>query len=48
MNEAGLNGSGAPPFLDVSVPGGRGQGITGSDPLTASGGGTAGLSLERN
>ena len=47
MNEAGLNGSGAPPFIDVSVPGGRGQGITGTDP-TASGGGTAGLSLERN
>ena len=44
MDEAGLNGSGAPPFLDVSVPGGRGQGITGTD-LTASGGGTAGLPL---
>ena len=47
MDETGLNGSGAPPFLDVSVPGGRGQGITGTD-LTASGGGTAGFSLERN
>ena len=45
MDEAGVNGSGAPPFLDVSVPGGRGQGITSTD-LTASGGGTAGLSLE--
>ena len=47
MDEAGLNGSGAPPFLDVSVPGGRGQGITGTDPA-ASGGGTAGLSLEQD
>ena len=47
MNEAGLNGSGAPPFIDAPVPGGRGQGITGTDP-TASGGGTAGLSLEQD
>lgn len=43
MNEAGLNGSVAPPpFLDASAPGGRGQDINGSD-LTASGGGTAGF-----
>ena len=38
---------GAPPFIDVSIPGGRGQGVIGTDPA-ASGGGTAGLSLERS
>ena len=37
-----FTGSGAPPFLDASGPGGRGQDITGSDPA-AGGGGTAGF-----
>ena len=36
------NGSGAPPFIDASVPGGRGQDINGSDPAAGSGG-TAGF-----
>ena len=39
------DGSGAPPFIDVSVPGGRSQDINGSDPA-AGGGGTAGFSLD--
>ena len=47
LDQAGLNGSDAPCFVDATVPGGRSQGITESD-LTARGGGTARLSLEQN
>ena len=40
------NGSGAPPFIDASGPGGRGQDITGSDPA-AGDGGIAGFPLDQ-
>ncbi len=45
MTEQQNNGSGAPPFIDASVPGGRVQDINGSDPA-AGGGGTAGFFLD--